>query len=209
MIFKKIFQSFTGREKILFTVAGIVAIITAFILAVGFVKTVTKVVPTTGGEYSEGTVGQPVYVNPVLANSEIDRGLVRLVFSNLADIADSIDTSKDGRIWKIRLKENLKWQDGEKLTSDDVIFTINKIEDPNSGSPLAAHWQGVAASRTSELELQLSLVNPYAFFQNTIKNLYIVPKHFFSDTPIENWKLSEYNLKPIRSGPYKFPSYTA
>jgi peptide/nickel transport system substrate-binding protein len=40
-----------------------------------------------------------------------------------------------------------------------------------------------------------------------LKNVYIIPKHIFADIPPGNWHLSDYNLKPIGSGPYKFISY--
>jgi peptide/nickel transport system substrate-binding protein len=37
--------------------------------------------------------------------------------------------------------------------------------------------------------------------------LYILPKHIFAETPPGNWHLSDYNLKPVGSGPYQFASY--
>ncbi len=204
---KKIFFAFTTRERIVFlaAVAGVV-ISGAILMGLGLAQS-TRAVPASGGEYTQGLLGQPAYVNPVMASSETDKSLVRLIFENLNGVADKIEPSADGRTWDIRLKENLHWQDGEKLTSDDVIFTVQKIQDQNVASPLAAAWQGVAAQRLSELELQFSLINPYAFFGDTIANLYILPKHLFADVPSSNWKLSDYNLRPIGSGPYKFVGY--
>ncbi len=152
-------------------------------------------------------MGEPVYINPVTASTEIDKVLVRLLFSRISQLADKIELAEDGRTWKVRLKENLRWQDGEKLTSDDVIFTIEKIQDPQTSSPLSVSWQGVAAERLSELELQLSLITPYAFFSDTLENLYVLPKHLFADAPPANWRLSDYNLKPVGNGPYKFAGY--
>lgn len=167
----------------------------------------TEAVPASGGEFVQGFVGQPVHVNPVTASSDIDKSLVRMIFSSLNDLADKIEVSSDGRTWSVRLKENLRWQDNEKLTSDDVIFTVQKIQDPESNSPLFNAWQGVTPQRLSELEFQFNLARPYAFFSDTLKNLYILPKHLFADAPPANWKLSDYNLKPVGNGPYKFASY--
>lgn len=168
---------------------------------------ITKAVPAAGGEYVEGMIGQPEYVNPVIASSQTDLDLVKMVYSNLNDVADSIAVSSDTRTWTVHLKDGLTWQDGQKLTSDDVVFTVQSIQNPDAHSPLNASWQGVAVSRMSELEVQFTLVNPYAFFADNLANLYIVPKHLFADTPPGNWHLSDYNLKPIGSGPYKFSSY--
>ena len=204
---KKIFLAFTKSERTTFFAATVGFVVSAAILVgLGFASA-TRAVPAQGGEYTQGLLGQPIYVNPVTAASETDKSLVRLIFSNINDIADKIDTSADGRTWTIHLKENLHWQDGEKLTSDDVIFTVQKIQDAQTASPLATSWQGVDAERLSELELQFTLANPYAFFADTLANLYILPKHLFVDVPSTNWKLSDYNLKPVGSGPYKFTTY--
>ncbi|OGY99859.1 MAG: hypothetical protein A2945_02605 [Candidatus Liptonbacteria bacterium RIFCSPLOWO2_01_FULL_52_25] len=204
---KNIYSAFTPRERIVFLVATITIFASGItLLAWGFIHA-TQTIPAPGGEYAEGSLGQPTYVNPVIAATEIDKGLVRLIFSNIRDVAEKIESSEDGRTWQVRLKENLKWHDGGKLTSDDVIFTVQKIQDWQTASPLQNAWQGVAVQRFSELELQFSLVNPYAFFDDTLTTLYILPKRLFADIPPANWRLSDYNLKPVGSGPYAFSAY--
>ena len=205
--FKKIFFAFTKRERIAFLIAGAVAIVAFCIVISIIVAQTTVAVPTAGGEYTEGVAGQPEYANPVMASSETDLDIVKMVYSNVPDIADGITPSSDGKTWTVRIKPNLHWQDGEKLTSDDVVFTVNSIQNPDADSPLAENWQGVTANRMSELEVQFVLPAPYAFFGDTLKNLYIVPKHIFGDVPPGNWRLSDYNLKPVGSGPYEFVSY--
>jgi peptide/nickel transport system substrate-binding protein len=204
---KKIFFALTRNERIVFLLAALGAVVSLIVVGGFYLARATMAIPAAGGEYSEGAVGQPEYVNPVIASSKTDLGLVKLVYSSLSDIAASVTASPDMRTWNVRLKENITWQDGQKLTSDDVIFTVQKIQDPTANSPLYASWQGVAATRVSELEVQFNLANPYAFFGDNINNLYILPKHLFSETPPANWRLSDYNLKPIGSGPYKFVSY--
>jgi peptide/nickel transport system substrate-binding protein len=207
MWFKKIFAALTRGERLIFLAAWAGAII-SFVVLMGILFTsVTTAVPAVGGEYAEGMVGQPEYVNPVIAASQTDLDLVKMVYSNIDDIADSIDVSTDTRTWTVHLKDGLTWQDGQKLTSDDVVFTVQSIQDPDAHSPLYAAWQGVAVSRVSELEVQFTLVNPYAFFADDLADLYILPKHLFADAPPGNWHLSDYNLKPVGSGPYKFVSY--
>jgi peptide/nickel transport system substrate-binding protein len=205
--FKKIFFAFTKKERIAFLVAAGVSVVSFIVVMSLLVAQGTTVVPAAGGDYTEGMVGQPEYVNPVTATNEADLSLVKMIYSNLYDIADSIQSSPDGKTWTVRLKEGLHWQDGQQLTSDDVIFTVNAIQDQDANSPLYQSWQGVAVSRVSELELQFNLANSYAFFGDNLKNLYILPKHLFADTPPGNWRLSDYNLKPVGSGPYEFVSY--
>ncbi len=205
--FKKIFFAFTKQERTTFLAASGVAIVSFCIVMGILVAQATTTVPAAGGEYTEGIVGQPEYVNPVTASSETDLDIVKMVYSNVPDVADAITASPDGKTWTVRVKPNLHWADGEKLTSDDVIFTVQSIQNPDAESPLAANWQGVTASRMSELEVQFTLPASYAFFDDNLKNLYIIPKHIFGDVPPGNWRLSDYNLKPIGSGPYQFESY--
>ena len=204
---KKIFAALTNKERISFLSAAAAVVISIVVITGIVIAKGTTAVPTSGGDYIEGTVGQPEYVNPVTAASETDRDLVKMVYSNIYDIADKIEVSSDTKTWTVRLKENLHWQDGEQLTSDDVIFTVQEIQNKDANSPLFENWTGIAISRVSELELQFSLAKPYAFFGDNLRNLYILPKHLYADIPPGNWRLSDYNLKPIGSGPYSFVSY--
>ncbi len=194
-------------ERWLFGVAAVAAVISLIALGGILLNRLTIVVPARGGEYVEGAVGQPTFVNPVLAASDIDRGLVRLLFAPLTDLADSADASANGRTWKVRLKENLRWSDDRKITSDDVIFTVERLQDPEARSPFFSSWQGITVSRLSELELQFNLANPYPFFKTNLSNLYVIPKHLFADTPAANWRLSDYILRPVGSGPFVFNAY--
>lgn len=204
---KKLFFAFTKSERIAFVAASAASLVSFIVVASILVFGATKVVPAPGGDVTEGLIGQPEYVNPVTAAGEADLALMKLVYDNLYGVAASVLSSTDGRTWTVRLKENLKWQDGQKLTSDDVVFTVQSIQNPDAASPLAASWQGIAVSRMSELEVQFNLANPYAFFGDNLKNLYILPKHLFANIPPGNWRISDYNLKPIGSGPYRFVSY--
>lgn len=206
-IAKKIFFSFSRAERIAFLAAFILALSSSISLGAIFLNQKTVIVPARGGSYTEGVLGQPAHINPVTASTDADKGLVKLLFADLNDLADKITSERSGKNWDVRLKENLRWSDGEKLTSDDVIFTIQKIQDPDSGSPLSPGWQSAGVSRVSELEFQITLGNNYYFFDQTLRGLNVIPKHLFAETPVGNWRLSRYNLQPVSSGPYSFDSY--
>ncbi len=174
---------------------------------IGF-NNITRAVPVPGGTWTEGIIGQPVFINPVISGSnDADRDLIALTFCSLSDIAEKIEPTRDLQVWQVRLKENALWHDGKRLTSDDVIFTIARIQDPEYKSPQSATWQGVTASRISERELSLSLVAPLSFFPDNLEKLYLIPKHIFADIPLANWRLSDYNLQPVGCGPYQFDSF--
>ncbi len=201
-----IYKSFSKKERILFIGASALLALCVGVF-VGRLVYVKNFVPAYGGEYTEGFVGQPAYVQPVLAAGDVDRSLVRLLFSNVYTLADHIGPSKDGRVWTVRLRPGLVWSDGRKLTSDDIVFTVEQIQSSETRSPLQASWQGISALRVSELEIQFTLPSGYSLFEDNLHGLYPIPRHIFADVPASNWRLSDYTLKPVGSGPYVFDSY--
>ena len=177
-------------------------------MAVNLLYRDTNLVPIAGGEYIEGLINQPTFINPVLAGSNgSDRDLIELVFSNLLDLAENYKVDENNRTWNIRLKENILWDDGQPITSDDVIFTIETIQDSDSRSPLFSMWQEVKSERVSEREIKLILPETYAFFEATLKELKIIPKHIFGSVPAANFRLSDFNFEPVGNGPFKFLSF--
>lgn len=206
---KQTIFSFSPKERITFIAAIALTLISGGALLVFWIQRSTEIVPAFGGELTEGVTGQPAHLNPIVAVSEIDKSLVRLTFAPLAELAEKTEVSEDGRTWKVRLKEKLFWSNGEKLTSDDVIFTVERIQDPEIRSPYFSMWQGVSATRLSELELQFVLANPYAFFSYNLEGLFPVPKHVLDDVAPANWQLGEFNLKPVGNGPYFVETYKA
>ena len=207
----KLFQlikALSKRERFVFIGALTVVIISGFTYASLLVQTRTYQVPAEGGEFTEGIAGQPVFINPIMPTTEADRDIARIIFSSVSEVSDSIKRSEDGKTWNVRIKENIFWQDGERLTADDIIFTLEVIQDPDSRSPLHASFRGVAAERISELEVRFVLQNTYAFFDSDhLTSLRIIPKHIFSEIPVQNIKLSSFGLNPIGSGPYQVDSF--
>lgn len=204
----QIFKSLTKKERRVFIAASSVFLVSAVILGVTTFYQTTTPEAVEGGSYTEGIVGQPVTINPLIAgDNDADRDMIALLFAGLLDLAESYKSDETGKIWTIVLKEDLKWSDGKPLTSADVAFTIGTIQNPDARSPFFTTWQGVLAERISEREIRLTLKNTYAFFLDNIKSLRIAPQHVFDNIPPQNFRLSDFNLKPIGSGPYKFVSF--
>lgn len=174
----------------------------------------TKAEPRKGGEYTEGILGQPSFINPVLSQaSEADSDLAQLIFSGLLkynsrgeavpDLAERYEVSEDGKVYTIKIKENVKWHDNETLKADDVIFTILTVQDPAFKSPLRQNWQGVEAEKIDDYLLKITLKSPYSGFAENL-TMGIIPKHIWENIAPDRFYLSEYNLRPIGSGPYRF-----
>jgi len=207
-ILLQIFKNLSRTERWIFIAACLIFTTSSIFMAVDLLYRDTNLVPIAGGEYIEGLINQPTFINPVLAGSNgSDRDLIELVFSNLLDLAENYKVGENNRTWNIRLKENILWDDGQPITSDDVIFTITTIQDSDSRSPLFSMWQEVKSERVSEREIKLILPETYAFFEATLKELKIIPKHIFGSVPAANFRLSDFNLEPIGSGPFKFLSF--
>lgn len=203
----QIFNNFTKSEKRVFWGALSIFLTSGLLLSILIFETKTVAVPIMSNIFREGIIGQPIAVNPILAGTnDTDRDLIELLFANLLDLAETYKVSEDGQTWNIILKSNLRWSDGKPLTSDDVVFTLDSIQDSESRSPLFLTWQGVIIDRISEREVEFTLRTPYAFFLDNLKELKIIPKHIFSNIPTANFRLSDFNLEPIGSGPYKFTS---
>lgn len=199
---KQIFFSLNHKEKKILSAAILLTIVSVIGLSIALIRKSTWAMPTSGGNYTEGMLGQPASVNPLLATTPVDKTLVRLIFSSLGDLSEQIDQTEEGG-FKIRIKNEVVWSDGEKLTSDDIIFTLERIQDEDTRSSLWPIFQGVKAKRLSELEIQIEPVQSLTFDQE-LKNLYILPKHIFEDVPTSNWRISDYSLSPIGSGYFKF-----
>ena len=214
---RAVFIKLSLKEKLIL-LGGIAIFITSgFLLFSQWFNQNTQTIPINGGTLKEGIVGQPTFINPIFSQSnEVDRDLSSLIFSSILksngeggfafDLAFDIKVEEEGKVWNIYLKDNIFWHDGKQLTSDDVIFTIETIQNPATRSPLFTSWQGVTAERVSKRAVKLILKNPYYFFENNLRDLKIIPQHLFANIPPENIKLSEYGLTPIGSGPFKFKS---
>jgi len=179
-------------------------------LYIGF----TKPIPKKGGEYIEGVVGQPLYINPLLSQtSEADSDLAELIYSGLFkyddkgelenDLAEGYEVSEDQKTYTVHLRKDLFWHDGQPLNAEDVLFTINVLQDPAYKSPLRQNWQEVNVAQVDDYTLDFSIKNPYFGFLSNL-TVGILPKHIWGNIAPEKFSLADYNLRPIGSGPYKF-----
>jgi ABC-type transport system substrate-binding protein len=173
----------------------------------------TEIAPAVGGIYIEGVVGSPLFINPIYADaSDIDRDLTQLIFSGLMkydsegniqkDLAESYKILEDGKVYDFSLKENVVWQDSQPLTADDVVFTIETIQNPEVKSPLRPVWLGVEVEKISNYRVRFTLTNESSVFLENC-TLKIIPKHIWENTSPQNFRLTRKNLNPVGSGPYK------
>jgi len=170
----------------------------------------SEVKPSYGGIYSEGLIGQPKFINPVLVNNDIDLTISSLIFSGLfkydinnelqSDLAKTLPTEINEENQVICLKPNILWHDKEKLTIADLIFTIELIQEMESKSPFFEKLKNAEFSIIDE--------NCFNFKNVKLSDLCfgILPKHIWQTLEPTKINQSLYNLKPIGSGPFQFVS---
>ena len=125
--FLKALYALSKQERLVLLCAVIIFAISSLTYGVLVYKTKTYAIPTQGGTYREGILQQPSFVNPIIPTTETDRAISRLIFSSLEEMAESIKQSADGKTWNVRLYDNILWHDGDKVTADDVVFTVDTI----------------------------------------------------------------------------------
>ncbi len=184
-----------------------------FYLSVFHNSTVT---PKYGGEYTEGLVGAPLYINPLLSQTnDVDQDLTRLIFNGLVrydeayevmpDLAESWSVSDDRTQYTFTIRNDVRWHDGEKLSVNDVYFTFQAIQDRNFKSPLNTTFRGVTAAITGERDITFTLSEPYNGFLQ-VMTFGILPQHLWFNIPATNSQLAVYNQKPVGTGPFTFES---
>jgi peptide/nickel transport system substrate-binding protein len=171
--------------------------------------------PAEGGIYSEGVVGTFMRLNPLLDYyNGADRDVDHLIFSGMlriddrglpqADLATSWGISRDGTIYNFSLNPNAVWQDGNPVTSDDVIFTIQMMTSNDSPIPsdIRDFWKQIEVIRLDDKTVQFKLPEPYAPFLDYL-TFGLLPSHLLGDLTMADLINDPFNLQPVGSGPYR------
>jgi peptide/nickel transport system substrate-binding protein len=209
---KEIYRTLSPERVILMWVLVFISIMLLFSALISFNSRFLTTIPGYGGSVTEGIVGTPRFINPVLATSEQDEDLTALVYAGLTkkdesgnttlDMAESIVESDDRLHYTIILKSDARFHDGTNVTVDDIIYTINLIQNPTIKSPHRIEWEGITMEKISDREMVFSLKKPYPLFMNNL-TIGILPKNVWKNLTDEQFSLSDYNINAIGSGPYQ------
>lgn len=199
---------------------------TLFLLSGGlllrrFYQENTILVPTIGGTYIEGSVGE---LHPLIPwftiENDVNKDIVSLVFSGLLkydpaekgirDDLATLQVSDNGHLYTLTLKKNTLWHDSTEkdphpVTADDVLFTFKTIQDPAfPNSLLHQNFQGVTIEKTNDTTVRFRLTEPYSFFASNL-TLGLVPKRAFDGIPVSKLDQAlDFGFHPIGAGPYRF-----
>ncbi len=216
-IFVRVLKSYNKHEKI------ISFILLILVLVLG-TKLITDKYYFHGGStqkegiYTEGFQNPLFRINPVYADlNESDRDVSKLVFRGLTkyspetekivgDMAE-VTISEDKLTYRFKLKDNIKFHDGEILDADDVLFTYkNVIQNPEFQNPiLKSNFEGIEIEKVDFRTIEFKLSAPNSFFI-TNTTVGILPEHILNDVSINDLYNNEFNFNPVGTGPYKVSS---
>lgn len=212
-------KALSKKERLFAFSLFLIILICSFVLLWRFYNKQTETIPDFGDDYSEGLIGEPKNINPILAQTnDVDMDISRLVFSGLMkydsrqnlvpDLAESFEISEDQKNYIFHLRKGTKWHDDQEVTAEDIIFTIQSIKNPDFQSPLRLNFQEVAVEKLDDYTVKFTLTKEtFSPFLKENTSFGILPKHIWQNIPPKNAVLADLNLKPIGCGPYKFKEF--
>ncbi|HEY4489446.1 MAG TPA: peptide ABC transporter substrate-binding protein [Candidatus Paceibacterota bacterium] len=208
-------RSLSPGDRFIAGILGILVALTALSGMVALGRYFQVEVPVRGGSLTEGVIGAPRFVHPLLALSDTDRDLTALTYAGLmghdADgnlvpaLAESFVRSEDERSYTFTLREGAKFTDGSPVTAEDVVFTIEKAKDPALKSPVLSNWANIRVEAVDARTVRFTLPKAYTpFLEDAV--LGILPSHIWRDIPSEEFPFSPYASEPVGAGPFRVSS---
>lgn len=132
--------------------------------------------------------GAGEHVHEPLIQSTLVRTNKELEIEN--DLATEYSCSEDGLTWTVKIRDDVKFTDGEALTAADVAFTYNNCRELSTVNDFTMFKEAVAVDDTT---VEFHMNEPYSIWPYTMAIVGIVPEHAYSES---------YGQNPIGSGRY-------
>ena len=157
-------------------------------------------------------VNEPSSLDPQVQWNPDSYSVYRNIFDNLitrndkgeivAQIATSWKQISD-TVVEFQMRSDVVFHDGQKLTPQDVVFSVQRITDPKFGSPQLGQFDKITKAEVAGTNaVRLTTSGPYPALLAQLVKLSIVPKHV-----VEAVGKDAFNLKPVGSGPYMFQGW--
>lgn len=152
-------------------------------------------------------VAQLDTINPILSNNKNVQDVSKLIFEPLVNLTFDYKTeaclakewAKQGdNSYLIKLRENVKWSDGQRFTSEDVRFTIDRLKDTNS--IYSYNVQDVTSvDIVDDYTVRINLNKEIPFFEYNL-NFPIMSKEYYEAQDFSN---TDKNKAPVGTGKFK------
>ncbi len=201
-----------------------------FIALVGVALATCARAPGCTGEYCGtlvmASVGEPETLLPPVVQSATARDVSDQLFLKLADLGSSTNTIGDedftpllAERWEwdrpltlvFHLDPRARWQDGQRVTAADVVFTYDSYNDPRVNSPYrtALRWISAVTSRDSLTAVFRFRRRYPEMFYDAVYQMRILPGHLLRNIPRDQWQSTAFGRAPVGDGPYRFVAWKA
>jgi len=205
---------FSARTWVVFSLALITGILIAWH---SFFLRHSKMVPDYGGIFTESTIGTLRNLSPLASDSTLfDRDIQELIFAGLlrynpvsgqieGGLAD-VRISEDSRTYILTLKDSAQFQNGDPVTTNDVLFTFEKvIQNPHfTNTVLRDAFEYISIDIIDNRTISFALPEQNVFF------LSLLTTPILSEKEYKNALIEEItdpdlpaNKRPLGAGPYK------
>lgn len=170
--------------------------------------------PTPGGRIVMATLGEPTNLIPPLSTDSSSHAVASLLYVSPLrydkDIriepyaAESFEILDGGRHFRFKLREDIRWTDGQPLTAEDVAFTYKLMVDPNTPTAYAGDFLAIKEFRlTGRYTFEVFYDKPFARAVSTWASD-ILPKHLLEGEDLGNTRFAR---QPVGAGPYKLKEW--
>lgn len=171
--------------------------------------------PVNGGSSINAMVGEPSGLIAMIAGESAASAIASSIFNSLlkydknldleGELAKSWTISSDRRTITFKLKPDMKWADGQPLTSADILFTWKLVTDESTRTPYGSDYKLVIKAETPDaLTFRVSYQEPYAPALDTWAGLQILPKHLLEGQDINT---TTFARNPVGSSYYKLEQW--
>ena len=166
------------------------------------------------------------YLDPAVGSDEASTAAFPNIYDSLVvpthdgDTEPSLATewtvSEDGLTWVFKLRDDVKFHNGEPLKASDVVFTMNRLL--TIGEGFAYLFQGKVKETTAldDYQVQFTLSEPFGPFLSTLVRLYIVSEKDVMDNlsdgnygEFKDYGKAYLNEHDAGSGPYQVTEYVS
>ncbi|MCC3355610.1 peptide-binding protein [Bacillus sp. REN16] len=172
--------------------------------------------PVTGGDLVIGSAGSPTLFNPYFSTDTASSDIEGLVYNALIktnknledeyDLAEDIQQSEDGLEFTVKLREDVKWHDGEQMDADDLVFAYELMKKPEVVSERKSNFDSLEKiEKIDQFTVKFTLNKvDVTFYPTTLGSYGPLPEHILGDVDPATIHENEFNYKPIGTGPFKF-----
>lgn len=164
-------------------------------------------------------IADPGTMNPLIASSTAEVILARIMFNGLTRLnpetyvpepmlATEWSVSDDGLAWTFKLREDVRWHDGQPFTAEDVKFSMDAVLDPQWRSTVGTNLRPVEKTEVVDAHtVRFTMSQPFPAFPVYLANRFqVAPKHLLEGQDLVHF--NEFNKRnPIGTGAFKMERY--